>query len=70
MTLSQQQTSVLNQILDKPFMSDLQCTQPRLIKVMDSVTHSDWSDVKALENANTGKVTVVVAVSNTTSKQQ
>jgi hypothetical protein len=43
-------------------MSDLQSTQPRLIKVMDSVSHCDRADVKALENAKTGKVTVVVVV--------
>ncbi len=36
--------------LDKPFMSDLQSTQPRQIKVMDSVLHSERADVKALEN--------------------
>jgi hypothetical protein len=43
-------------------MSDLQSTQPRLIKVTDSISHGDRADVKALENAKTGKVTVVVAV--------
>ncbi len=43
-------------------MSDLQPTQPRPIKVMDSVSDSDEANVKALENANTGKVTAVVAV--------
>jgi hypothetical protein len=48
--------------LDKPFTSDLQSTQPHLIKVMDSVSNSDRADVKALENAKTGKVTMVVAV--------
>jgi hypothetical protein len=48
--------------LDKPFMSDLQSTQPRPIKVTDSVSNSDRADVKALENAKTGKVTAVVAV--------
>ncbi len=48
--------------LDKPFMSDLQSAQPRLIKVTDAVLHSSRADVKALENAKTGKVTAVVAV--------
>jgi hypothetical protein len=48
--------------LDKPFMSVLQSTQPRLIKVMDSVSNSYRADVKALENAKTGKVTAVVMV--------
>jgi hypothetical protein len=48
--------------LDEPFMSDLQSTQPRPIKVTDSISNSDRADVKALENAKTGKVTVVVAV--------
>jgi hypothetical protein len=48
--------------LDKPFMSDLQSTQPHPIKVTDSVSHSDRADVKALENATTGKVTAVVMV--------
>jgi hypothetical protein len=48
--------------LDKPFMSDLQSTQPHPIKVTDSVSDSDRADVKALENAKMGKVTVVVTV--------
>jgi hypothetical protein len=48
--------------LDKPFMSDLQSTQPRPIKVTDSVSNSERADVKALENAKTGKVTAVVTV--------
>jgi hypothetical protein len=48
--------------LDMLFMSDLQSTQPRLIKVTDSVLHSDRADVKALENAKTGKETAVVTV--------
>jgi hypothetical protein len=43
-------------------MSDLQSTQPRPIKVMDSVSHIDRADVKTLENAKMGKVTVVVRV--------
>jgi hypothetical protein len=43
-------------------MSDLQSTQPRPIKVTDSVSDSDRADVKALENAKTGKVTTVVTV--------
>jgi hypothetical protein len=43
-------------------MSDLQSTQPRPIKVMDSISNSDRADVKALENAKTGKVTAVAAV--------
>ncbi len=41
-------------------MSDLQSTQPRLIKVTDSISDSDRANVKAQENAKTGKVTVVV----------
>jgi hypothetical protein len=41
--------------LDKPFTSDLQSTQPCLIKVTDSVSNSERADVKALENAKTGK---------------
>jgi hypothetical protein len=48
--------------LDKPFMSDLQSTQPRPIEVTDSISDSDRADVKALENAGTGKVTALVAV--------
>ncbi len=48
--------------LDEPFMSDLQSTQPSPIKVMDSASESDRADVKALENAKTGKVTAVVVV--------
>jgi hypothetical protein len=48
--------------IDKPFMSDLQSTQPRPIKATDSILHSNKADVKALENAKTGKVTMVVAV--------
>jgi hypothetical protein len=48
--------------LDEPFMSDLQSTQPRPIKVTDSVSDSYKANVKALENAKTGKVTAVVAV--------
>jgi hypothetical protein len=43
-------------------MSDLQCTQPHPIKVMDPVSNSNRADVKALENAKTGKVTTVVAI--------
>ena len=43
-------------------MSDLQSTQPSPIKVTYSVSNSDRADVKALENAKTGKVTTVVAV--------
>jgi hypothetical protein len=42
-------------------MSDLQSTQPCQIKVRDSVSNSDRANVKALENAKTGKVTAVVA---------
>jgi hypothetical protein len=48
--------------LDKPFMSDFQPTQPHPIKVTEPISNSNRADVKALENANTGKVTVVVAV--------
>jgi hypothetical protein len=43
-------------------MSDLQSTQPRPIKVTDSVSNSERADIKALENAKMGKVTTVVAV--------
>jgi hypothetical protein len=43
-------------------MSDLQPTQPRLIKVTDSISNSDRADVKALENAKMGKLTAVVVV--------
>jgi hypothetical protein len=43
-------------------MSDLQSTQPRPIKVTDSVSDSDRANVKALENAKMGKVTAVVTV--------
>jgi hypothetical protein len=53
-------------------MSDLQSTQPRPVKVMDSVSNSKRADAKALENAKRGKVTAVVAVmhlyGNTTSR--
>jgi hypothetical protein len=48
--------------LYEPFTSDLQSTQPRPIKVMDSISNSERADVKTLENAKTGKVTTVVAV--------
>jgi hypothetical protein len=48
--------------LDEPFMSDLQSTQPRPIKVTDPVSYSNRADVKALEHAKTGKVMAVVAV--------
>ncbi len=41
--------------LDKPFMSDIQSNQPP-----DS--NSNRADMKALENARTGKVNAVVAV--------
>jgi hypothetical protein len=41
-------------------MSDLQTTQPHLIEVTDPVLNSNRSDVKAHENAKTGKVTMVV----------
>jgi hypothetical protein len=43
-------------------MADLQLTQPRPIKVMEPISNSTRADVKALENAKTGKVTAVVAV--------
>jgi hypothetical protein len=43
-------------------MSDLQSTQLRLIKVMDPISNDTRADVKALENAKTGKVTTVVTV--------
>ncbi len=45
--------------LDKPFMSDLQSTQPRPIKVTNSVSKSERVDIKALDKAKTGKVTAV-----------
>jgi hypothetical protein len=48
--------------LDEPFMSDFQSTQPHPIKVTDTVLNSTRADVKALENAKTGKVIAVVAV--------
>ena len=48
--------------LDNPFMSDLKSTQPRPIKVTDPDPINIRADEKALENAKTGKVTVVVAV--------
>jgi hypothetical protein len=48
--------------LDKPFISDLQSTQPHPIKVTDSISNSDRADVKALENAQKGKVTAIVAL--------
>jgi hypothetical protein len=48
--------------LDEPFLSDLQSVQPRLIKVTDPVPISTRADEKALENAKTGKVTMLVAV--------
>ncbi len=47
---------------DKPFMSNLQSTQPHPIKVTDSVSDSNRANVKALENAKTGKATLVVTV--------
>jgi hypothetical protein len=43
-------------------MSDLQSTQPSPIKVTDPISNSTGADVKALENAKTGKLTMVVAV--------
>jgi hypothetical protein len=44
-------------------MSDLQSTQPSPIKVTDPVsTSNSRADVKALENAKTGKVSTVVAI--------
>ncbi len=53
-------------------MSDLQSTQPCLIKVTDSISNRKRADAKALENAKTGKVTAVVVVmhsyGNTTSR--
>jgi hypothetical protein len=45
-------------------LSDLQSTEPRPIKVTDPVLISSRADEKALENAKTGKVTVVVTVMN------
>jgi hypothetical protein len=50
--------------LDEPFLSDLQSTQPPLIKVTDQITISTRADEKALKIAKTGKVTAVVAVMN------
>jgi hypothetical protein len=43
-------------------MSDLQSNQPRLIKITNPISNINRADVKALENAKTGKVTAVVAV--------
>ncbi len=43
-------------------MSDLQSTQPCLIKVTDPVSNRNRADVRALENSKTGKVTAVVMV--------
>ncbi len=48
--------------LDEPFMTDLQSTLPCPIKVMDPILDSTRADVKALKNAKTGKVTMVIAV--------
>jgi hypothetical protein len=48
--------------LYKPFTSDLQSTQPSLIKVTDSASDSNRANVKPLENAKTGKLTAVVVV--------
>jgi hypothetical protein len=48
--------------LDEPFMSDLQSTQPRPIKVTDPVSNSNRANVKALEDTKTAKVTAVVVV--------
>jgi hypothetical protein len=42
--------------LDKPFMSDLQSTQPHPIEVTDSVSNCDRANVKALENKKMEKV--------------
>jgi hypothetical protein len=42
-------------------MSDLQSTQPCPIKVTDSISNSDRANVKALENAKTGKVSMLKA---------
>jgi hypothetical protein len=43
-------------------MSDLQSTQPGPIKVTEPILDSNRTDVKALEYAKTGKVTMLVAV--------
>jgi hypothetical protein len=43
-------------------MSDLQSIQPWPIKDMDPVPINSRADKKAIENAKTDKVTVVVAV--------
>jgi hypothetical protein len=49
--------------LDKPFLSDLKSTKPRPIKVTDQIpTSNDKADKKAVEVAQTGKVTAVVTV--------
>jgi hypothetical protein len=45
-------------------LSDLQSTQPRLVKVMDPVPISSRADEKALENAKISEVTLVVAVTH------
>ncbi len=43
-------------------MSDLQSLQPCPIKVTDPISNSTRADVKALENAKTGKVRAIVVV--------
>jgi hypothetical protein len=48
--------------LDNQFMSDLHSIQPCPIKVVDPVPINVRADEKALENAKTGKVTMVIAV--------
>ncbi len=48
--------------LDNSFLSDLQSTQPRPIKVTDPVPISTRADENALENAKTGKLTALVMV--------
>jgi hypothetical protein len=49
--------------LDEPFLSDSKSTQPHPIKVTDQILISSTrADIKALEIAKMGKVSVVVVV--------
>ena len=48
--------------LDKPLDFNLTSTEPRPIEVTRTATETISGEQKAIENAKTGKVTVVVAV--------
>ena len=48
--------------LDKPLGLNLTSTEPRPIKVTRTAAETISGERKAIENAKTGKVTVVVAV--------